>query len=125
MGLDMYFTMRKPEVKGDVLMCCNGGFPIGFQCEGKQIGYLRKAYTINDFLIELLEVNFEDINCVDLELTKEHIEHIIKEIEFRFEENYFEDDWDEDDWKQFNEIIRNIITLSKDPDIKFYYTVWY
>lgn len=125
MGLDMYFTMRKPNTNGDVLMCCNGGFPIGFQSEGKQIGYLRKAYSINDFLIELLEVNFDDINCVDLELTKEHIEHIIKEIEFRFEENYFEDDWDEDDWKQFNEIIHNIIQLSKDPDIKFYYTVWY
>jgi hypothetical protein len=73
----------------------------------------------------LLEVNFDEINCVDLELTKEHIKHIIEEIEFRFEENYFEDDWDEDDWKQFSKIVCNIIELSKDPDIKFYYTAWY
>lgn len=125
MGLDMYFTVRKPDIKGDVLMCCNGGFPIGFQSEGKQIGYLRKAYSVHEFLLDILEVNHEDINCVDLELNEIHLKSIKEEIEFREDENYYDDDWDKDDWKQLQSIMRIVEKLRKEPNTKFYYTAWY
>lgn len=125
MGLDMYFTVRKPNTDGDVLMCMNGGFPIGFQSEGKQIGYLRKAYSVHEFLLDILEVNHEDINCVDLELKDIHLNAIKGELEFRFDENYFSDDWEEDDWRQLQAIMKIVEKLRKEPDTKFYYTAWY
>lgn len=125
MGLDMYFIMKRPDLSGDVLMCMNGAFPVGFQSEGKQIGYMRKAHSVNDFLVELLEVDYEDINCKDIELNDIHIKHIMEEIEYRFDNNYFIDDWDEDDWRDFKEIMLKIKELSKDPDAHFFYTIWY
>ena len=36
-------------------------------------------------LIELLEVDYGDINCKDLELNDIHIKHIMEEIEYRFD----------------------------------------
>lgn len=125
MGLDMYFTVRKPNINGDVLMCMNGGFPIGFQSEGKQIGYIRKGYSIHDFLLDILNVCHEDINCVDLELNDIHLKAIKEEIEFREDECYYEDDWDEHHWKELKSIMKTIESLRKEPDVKFYYTAWY
>ena len=125
MGLDMYFTIRKPDINGDVLMCMNGAFPIGFQSEGKQIGYICKGYSIHEFLLDILNVCHEDINCVDLELNEIHLKAIKEEIEFRENENYYEDDWDEHHWKELKSIMKIIEALREMPDIKFYYTAWY
>ena len=125
MGLDMYFIMKRPDISGDVLMCCNGGFPIGFQSEGKQIGYLRKAYSVHEFMLEVLEVNHEDINCVELPLNDIHLKYIKEEIEYRFENDYFTDDWDEDDWRELANIFKIIEKYRKEPEVTFYYEVWY
>ena len=125
MGLDMYFTVKRSNLSNDILMCVNGAIPLGIKGNGKQIGYLRKAYFIHEFMLDLLEVNHEDINCESIPLNDIHIKAIRDEIEFRFENEYFIDSWDEDDWKELKEIFDKVKQLQKEPDTEFFYLVWY
>ena len=125
MGLDMFFTIRVNDTDNDLLKCMNGGFPLAIRSKGKQIGYFRKAYSIHDYLMELLEVNHEDINCEPLQLDDIHLKAIRGEIEFRFDSDYFIDDWDKEDWEELKDLMDKIKELQKDPNVEFFYTAWY
>ena len=127
MGLDMFFVMKRPEIQeSSVLAACGGLIGVGIETEGVEVGYLRKAYSVNDYILELLNVDYEEANCKEYLLTDDIIKSIINEVEFREDENYYEDDWDEDDWKNLNKIMNNIKNnAEKNPGSQFYYIIWH
>lgn len=128
MGLDMYLLAKKGEVKQEnALLVMNGafGFPLGIKTEKEQIGYWRKAYSVNDFILETLDVYEEDVNCEELKMDLNHIEGIIDEANFRIDENYFSSDWEEEDWKDTLRIMEKAKDLITNQNAEIYYCIWY
>ena len=127
MGLDMYLLQQRNNGKkaDGVLGCMNGMFPLGIKTDKEQIGYWRKAYKVNDTIIEELNVNFEDINCEDLELSLENCQNILVSIKGDLEIKNYCNEWEKDDLEQSIQIFENAINLIETENCKIFYKVWY
>lgn len=126
MGLDQYLLLERSNKKvKSVLGIMNGFFPLGIQSDKQQIGYWRKAYEVSDLILNTIDWNFdEDHNCLDLPLTKENIETIIKHAEAEL--NNCPDNEDEYMWRDTLMIFKRALNIiSTEPDCTVYYKEWF
>lgn len=86
MGLDMYLFKRShmADASRGATGACGGLFPFAPSTGGKEeIGYWRKAYKVCDFILELLNKNYDEVNCKDLRVKKAFCQQILNEAKYR------------------------------------------
>lgn len=127
MGLDMYlFKKSKTSCDKGATGACGGLFPLAPKSDGmEEIGYWRKHYTLMDFICNLLNVEYGEINCEKLEMTLQQIEKVISECKFREEEDYYEDDYDKSWWEATLPIFEKAKSAIEDEDAHIYFECWY
>jgi len=136
MGLDQYCLVESPDIeKTDATGACGGLFPIGPSIGDRaEIGYWRKAYTVNDLICKTLQ-SYKDLpvdadgyredNCVDMRMMLDEIEKILK-IAKEEANKPIKSEWEHEDWVNTVEVMtkaRRI--LQQDPEAKIYYFIWY
>ena len=97
MGLDQYLRTNAKKGNEYATGACGGLFPFAPKMseEQREIGYWRKNYKLNDYLLDELGLGneYEDVNCEDLPMDEDEIK---KAINFAKDEKEFGDD--EDGW---------------------------
>ena len=126
MGLDQYLLLKEPnKTYKSSLGIMNGYFPLALKSDKKQIGYWRKAYSVSDFILDLIGIE-EDHNCVDLPITKDQVKKIIKYAEWVLNTEYAQDDYEERDWQMTLEIFNEALAiLEKNPEAELFYKEWF
>lgn len=124
MGLDMYLMAKRAnqQSKG-VRGACDGLFPWSPKTDKEEIGYWRKAYLVMDKITELLDINIDDINCVELELSEDNIIELLEWSKEKFPKA--ESDWDKEDLEKSIEIFTKALGLIRDESAKIYFMCWY
>ena len=127
MGLDQYLrarttTLASKQSRG----ACDGLFPIAPKDNGTtEIGYWRKAYTVSDYLREILDIH-DDFNLEDKEIDRDHVLQVLSHAETVLKEKAYEDEFEQYDWETTVKAFRKAKKiLDSDPDAQIFYMEWY
>lgn len=127
MGLDQYLRAKTNSVKQkSATGACGGLFPVAPADKGTtEIGYWRKAYSVSDYLRQILEID-DEFNLQDKEISYEQIIDIINHAKNVIQEKLFEDEYEKSDWQDvvtaFTKAKR---ILEKDAAAQIFYMEWY
>lgn len=133
MGLDQYLRTNAPTGQEHATGACGGLFPLAPKMgeDQREIGYWRKNYRLNEYLLEELGLgnDYEDVNCEDLPMTEDQIEDVISYAKGRkelLEEGYDCDDgwYDISDWEYTMKTFKKALKL-KQQGYDIIYSIWY
>jgi len=129
----MYLKTNAPVGQEHSTGACGGLFPFAPKMakEQREIGYWRKNYKLNEFLLCDLGLadDEEDDNCVDLPMSEEEIEATInfakEEKQILEEGGDGNDGWYEvSDWDYTIKTFKEALRLRKEGYDVFYH-IWY
>ena len=139
MGLDQYLLIKSKKLEeqggkvGEITGACSGLFPFAPKTEDGEIeaGYWRKAYSVNDLILEdVLGVESEDdVNLKRLKLTKDQViaihEAAVRKLEL-MGPNRDDEDWEAQDWENTEKVFSKTRKLmEEDPDAEVFYMIWF
>lgn len=133
MGLDQYLRTNAKKGNQHATGACGGLFPLAPKMsEGqREIGYWRKNYKLNDYLLDELGLGdeYEDVNCEDLPMNEDQIESAINfakgEKEILEEGGDSDDGWyGVSDWEYTIETFTNALKLKR-QGYDIIYSIWY
>lgn len=133
MGLDQYLRTNARKGNEYATGACGGLFPLAPKMsEGqREIGYWRKNYKLNDYLLNELGLGdeYEDVNCEDLPMSENQIEMAIGfakiEKEMLEEDKTLDDGWyNVSDWEYTIKTFKEALKL-KQQGYDIIYSIWY
>lgn len=127
MGLDQYLRAKTNTVKHTPSRgACGGLFPLAPADNGTtEIGYWRKAYSVSDYLRDVLDIDGE-FNLEDKDISYEQVIDILTYAQNVVSEKDFEDEYEEADWLDVVEYFTKAKDiLENDPDAQIFYLEWY
>ena len=127
MGLDQYLRAKTNSIKHKSSRgACNGIFPLAPKDNGTtEIGYWRKAYSVSEYLREILEID-DYFNLEDKEITYDTVLSIISHAKIVLKEKIFEDEYEEYDWEDVIKYFTKAKDiLENDSDAHIYYMEWF
>lgn len=127
MGLDMYLFKRsqRADASRGATGACGGLFPFAPSTKGKEeIGYWRKAYSVCEYILNLLDKNYDEVDCKDLRVKKAFCEQILNEAKERLKMDYLDED-DEYDWKKTVDIFTRALEAIDKEQAQIYFHIWY
>ena len=133
MGLDQYLRTNAKKGNEYATGACGGLFPIAPKMseEQQEIGYWRKNYKLNNYLLNELGLGdeYEDVNCVDLPMTEDQIKMAIDFA--KIEKEILEEGGDSDDgrynvsvWEYTMKTFKEALKL-KQQGYDIIYSIWY
>lgn len=129
MGLDMYLFKKSKlaDTSKGATGACGGLFPIAPATYGKmeEIGYWRKAYSVCDYILMLLDTPYLDVNCKNLRVKKAYCEEILQKAKRKLEEEDFQDDWEKENWKDTITIFKRALEAIEKEKAQIYFHIWY
>lgn len=131
MGLDMYLKTNARTGNKYATGACGGLFPLApaMDKEETEIGYWRKNYKLDDYILNLLNTEDVDPNCVDFEVSEEDCQSIIdfaKEEQAILEEGGDDENgwYCVDDWKYTVKTFKKALRLIQ-QGFTVKYMCWY
>ena len=123
-GLDMYLLAERKDQKSQgVRGACDGLIPLAPSTTKEEIGYWRKAYTLMDEICRICNVDYEEINCEEIELNEEQIEELLNFCTCC--SNVDNDSYDMYRLKDGINYFSTALELMRKYNAKIYFMCWY